>query len=140
MKNLALPRPFRAPSTTTTKWLCISDILQFLAKSAQLTSRQSCYTEIFPDMAGIVKRLFWDHWIDRSNRIDTHLSDMHKRDMLYTEMRKSTGPGSLEIPMIKYREAAPADQTYQMLTDIFNFELGCCNIVFLDTYSPVYVI
>ena len=45
------------------------------------------------------------------------LSDNHKRDLLYTEMRKSDG---LKLPLVKYTDTKTDDRTYDQLCEIMN--------------------
>ena len=62
------------------------------------------------------KRQFYTDWTDRIARINNPLSEIHKRDMLYTEMLKST---DLKIPMIKYKEMDEEKRKYEDLIKIF---------------------
>ena len=45
------------------------------------------------------------------------LSDDHKRDLLYTEMKKSAG---LKLPLVKYTDTNYDERTYDQLCAIMN--------------------
>ena len=44
---------------------------------------------------------FWHKWVTTLGRMSFPLTDSHKRDLLYTEMRKSEG---LKLPLVKYTD------------------------------------
>ena len=49
------------------------------------------------------------------------LSDVHKRNLLYTELRKSN---KLEFKLEKYRDASEQDNTWRLLLDIARQQLN----------------
>ena len=60
---------------------------------------------------------FWHKWLTTLGRMNFPLSDNHKRDLLYTELRKSEG---LKLHLVKYTDTPLDDRTYDQLAGIMN--------------------
>ena len=60
---------------------------------------------------------YWHDYLTVLMRLENPLSLEHRRDTLYTEMKKSEG---LKVPLIKYKDTPTADRTYDMLAEIMS--------------------
>ena len=60
---------------------------------------------------------FWHDFLTVLRRLDNPLSVEHRRDTLYTEMKKSEG---LKIPLIKYKDTPTSERTWDMLVEIMS--------------------
>ena len=59
----------------------------------------------------------WHKWVTTLSRMNFPLTDNHKRDLLYTDVRKSEG---LKLPLVKYTDTNYDDRTYDQLVSIMN--------------------
>ncbi len=59
---------------------------------------------------------FYADWLDKSTRLDLDLSDGHKRDLLWAQMKKSE---ALKVPLLKFKDIPREERTHQQLLDIF---------------------
>ena len=59
---------------------------------------------------------FLKDWMDTCARMDNKLDDSHKRDLLYTELKKSTG---LKIPLLKYKDMEISERRLSHLISIY---------------------
>jgi hypothetical protein len=61
-------------------------------------------------------RQFYSAWVDRASRLDCQLDDEHKRDILFTEMKKSEG---LRLLLQPYKRLKKEERIYRDLLDVF---------------------
>ena len=70
----------------------------------------------YEDYGDAKSRQFYSDWIDRVSRLDCQLDDNHKRDILFGELKKSSG---LKISLQPYKMKDRDARTYQDLLRIY---------------------